>query len=394
MKIVFVAHIGTAFSHLIRSVSLANLMATNGVDISFVGNPIGKGFFDRNQISYPYKSIPWSWGHNEFPMRGERAEAYWACVDSCAKSLRSHLLRADPDIVIGTPGILSAPVCRSIGITHLSMLHGPWLEPVTTLDDKSEAARNIRDLMRKVLEDPVSKLLKIVGDCVDVDCGNYTKFLDEEKIIVAQPESGLSLRHNMFPIGYISSSFGSDLINIEQPNGGIAVVSFGTGVDVNLDDILREALNIFEHVVFVEGRCATTLRNSRLHVVSALASSWIIKHADCLVTHGGIGTVGTFIGEIRKMVFVPCDLDQAFNCLFATNQNQADVVGLASWAGRDRLGRRLPEFRVDELSSALRKSESVLKSNGFVEKANNDRLARAIAKATERSLPLPGPAQG
>jgi len=116
-----------------------------------------------------------------------------------------------------------------------------------------------------------------------------------------------------------------------------------------------------------------------------IASSSLAGQVAAVISHGGIGTVGTFAEHGTPQLIIPTELDQATMAVHAARLGLAMHCGLDSWARRGKLGRQLPEFSEAEFVSLLYIFRSTRKSSAkFVSSGASDILP-ALMNALPRS---------
>ncbi|HEY7875319.1 MAG TPA: hypothetical protein VIG64_09375, partial [Actinomycetota bacterium] len=87
-----------------------------------------------------------------------------------------------------------------------------------------------------------------------------------------------------------------------------------------------------------------------------IASSSLAGRVELVITHGGIGTVGTFAAGGTPLLIVPTEIDQATMAIHAERAGLGCAYGMERWLRSPSLGRRLPSIDPDRLVEAMRRA--------------------------------------
>lgn len=384
MKILMIAHIGETLGHLIRGLAIADELTNYGHNVEFATSREEEHIFLSNNIYKNYK-IRWEFSHNscnpDIPTSDYLDKILETNVD-----ILNLLKEIQTDLIIGLPGIITSQLARKLKIPHISILHGPYLSPIVFLENASELESIVLEFARKIF----------IGGCVDIIYRNlsdeldfpkitYNEYLHTETIFV--PQFGLPIKKlpNMHIVNFIRASFGPkinfDSLELEDS----CYITFGSGNPCDITNIVEIARRVFKKVIVTTGNIS--LRNEFNGVIAKpfISSSSLTGKINVVISHGGIGTVGTFAEYKTPQIIIPTETDQATMAIFAKRLGIAEHLGLDSWAENPRLGRHLPKYAEDELETLLQNLRSKqinsieIKSNGakeiasFITKKINDK---------------------
>lgn len=83
--------------------------------------------------------------------------------------------------------------------------------------------------------------------------------------------------------------------------------------------------------------------------IGSVASRSLAGHVRAVVSHGGLGTVGTFAEFGHPQLVIPTEFDQATTGLYCRATGIAATCGLEAWPSRRSLGRQLPPLSADTI---------------------------------------------
>jgi hypothetical protein len=300
-----------------------------------------------------------------------------------AADVRAELEARQPHLIVGFPGVFTAQIARTLGIAHLSVLHGPYLWPFVELESPTPAESAVRDFAQRGMDNVASDLMHEIARELGMADLDYAEYLETEHILVPQPELPLHVRDNVAELGFVRASYGNPepppSVDLERS----ALISFGSGNPCDLTEVVAAARQVFPQVVVTGWRDHHGKVAPGVFAQGAIASSTFAGRVGAVISHGGIGTVGTFAEHGTPQVMVPTEIDQATMAIHAVRTGIAEQYGLEAWAEQPRLGRHLPPIDRDELAARLvRACESPLPptrpSDGAADLA--DEILRAAAE--------------
>ena len=351
MRALFVVHIGETVGHLVRALAVADEMAERGVSVEIACSRAGSWLLEEWNQRYSFHALDWSFSHNSLSVGSPSAQHTKPIIDM-QYSLMRVLREVRPDVVIGFPGIFSAQVCRTEGVQHFSVLHGPYLSPIVQLADATVEERAVLNFGSEFFHSFVNGIY----DCLHATLGlqnlTYSDYLLTEQILVPQPSLGFPNISNLHVVPFIRASFGPELL-IGDTNQRICYITFGSGNPCGIEEIVHAAEDCFERVCVTAGFRQVQAKRKDTVVLPFAASASLASRVDTVVSHGGIGTVGTFAEAGARQLIIPTEVDQATMAVHAPRAGLASVVGLSEWASRPMLGRRLPHLSKTQLHDAM-----------------------------------------
>jgi UDP:flavonoid glycosyltransferase YjiC (YdhE family) len=353
MRILMIAHIGETLGHLVRGLAIADELTAQGVVVEFAASDKGEWLLKTWKHPYVHHRVRWNWSHNSCdPDRP--SPSYLSHVSESVSDVLELLDNVRPDLVIGLPGIFTTQAARHLMIPHVSVLHGPYLVPLLQLKELTPTESAVLQFANKIF----------TGGCVDTIYSHlsnvhgmpelsYETYLQTETIFVPQPELRLPHLPNIHQVRFIRASFGPP-VDLKKANlAETCYVTFGSGNPCDITRIIELAHHVFPFVVVSTGRTRLGIIRDGVIAESFIASSSLAGRVAAVISHGGIGTVGTFAEHRTPQLIIPTELDQATMAVLAAQSDLAVHCGLYSWATHPRLGRRMPEFCDEELLSLL-----------------------------------------
>jgi UDP:flavonoid glycosyltransferase YjiC (YdhE family) len=362
MRALFVVHIGETVGHLVRALAIADELHLSGINVEIACSDSGKWLLESWHIKYNHHSLVWPFSHNSLTT-GLPTESMCESVRMANSQVIHVLKRKQPDIVIGCPGIFSAQVSRSLGIKHVSVLHGPYLSPVTTLNNPSLIELSILSFTRSYFDNCVNHIYKYLSQSLKLIFMTYDDYLRTETIFIPQLILQLPKWINFNVVPFIRASFGPPIDGDEIDFKNTCYITFGSGNPCNIEPIVRITESIFPKVIVSCG--LTNLRPSKSTTVCQpfIASSSLAGRVSAVISHGGIGTVGTFAETGTTQLIIPTEVDQAIMAVHAERAGIARSLGLNEWARNPALGRRLREIPEQEILRTIKQLTEAPKSN-------------------------------
>lgn len=354
MRVLIVAHVGETLGHLVRGLGIADALAERGATVEIAADRRASTLLGRWRRRYRHHVVAWEWSHNALRPGGPRSRDVTA-VTRTGAAVQRLLLASRPDVVVGLPGVFSTQIARASDVPHVSVVHAPYLWPVLRLEDPTPAETAIGRVAASVLE-TFEALFAELSRSLGVPALDYEQFLDSEPLLVPQPGLALRTGPNVRSFPYIRASYGEAPALRGSVLASTCHVTFGSGNPCDLSPVVRAARRVFPSVL-VAGARPRGVPKRGVTVQPAVASSGLVGRVAAVVSHGGMGTVGTFAEHGTPQLVVPTEIDQATMAALGRRQGHLEEHGLDAWAADARLGRRLPpidEARLAEQLAALR----------------------------------------
>ena len=354
MKVLMIVHIGETLGHLVRGLSIADALTSLGIEVEIATSNKGDWLISQWKHHYVHHKIRWDFSHNSCDSEGPTPAFLRHVADSNSDLL--HLLdKNKSDLIISIPGIVTTQLARHLGIRHFSILHGPYLSPIVYLKNSSETELLVLAFARKIFYgNVVNSIFSHLADTFGFSKLTYKEYLHTEEIFVPQPGLSLPNLPNLHQVRFIRASFGPpfDLKGYNNLRKG-CYITFGSGNPCDITRIVELASKVFPLVIVSTGKLNLKITSERIIARPFIASSSLVGRVGAVISHGGIGTVGTFAEFGTPQLIIPTELDQATMAVHAARMVIAKYCGLNSWAKRNKLGRRLPDFSEKELLDSL-----------------------------------------
>lgn len=377
MRALFVVHIGETIGHLVRALAIADELYQRGVKVEVACSDSGKWLLDSWHVKYKHYSIVWPFSHNSMT-NGIPSKSMCNKVLRANKQIIQLLKKEQPDVVIGCPGIFSVQASRSLGIKHISILHGPYLTPVIALDNQPPIESSVLSFTKSCFDNCVNHIYKHLSQSLKLVCLTYDEYLRSETIFIPQLFLPLPQLPNFNVVPFIRASFGPPIYDDGIDLENACYITFGSGNPCNIEPIVRTAEAMFSRVIVSCG--FTDLQPSKSTTVcqSFIASSSLAGRVSAVINHGGIGTVGTFAEFGTPQLIIPTEVDQACMAVHAGHAGIAPSLGLKEWARNPTLGRRLLEVPEQEMIKAIEQLSKASKGN-CVDASGASLISDAIA---------------
>lgn len=354
MKVLMIVHIGETLGHLVRALAVADQVAAAGVLVEIACSSAGDWLFDSWSTSYPHHSVTWEFSHNSCEYLSPPVSTI-AHVLQANRDILRVLREVQPDLVVGFPGILSVQAAQALRIPHVSVLHGPYLSPIVALESPTPTEEAVLGFARELFIDgPLDLVYEQLHYEMKLPSLSYREFLESQTILV--PQDGLTLdkeHRNITSVDYISASFGAPLEVTDDVLRQACYVTFGTGNTCNVDAVVAACSRHFEKVIVSSGILASIRGGENVVVVKSVSSRSLARKVAAVVSHGGIGTVGTFAEFGTPQLVIPTELDQATMAVHGVRAQLCSQCGLDEWAANPQLGRRFPAISDHDLNASI-----------------------------------------
>lgn len=351
MRVLIVTHIGETLGHLVRAFSIAAELRRAGCEIHFVSSREGEKLVIERDSSFAHHSVSWTWSHNSLNLQDD-----WGAgpIRQSAWEMAGVILRIRPDLVIGFPGVVSGFVCRYLGVPHVSVMHAPYLAPIWILKGTSPVEGRILESAKHACE-IANHLASSLCSSLGLPTLSYLEFLRTERIFVPQP--GITLDpsfDNILVTDFITGTIGPDIpSNWDLTGESCCYITFGSGNSCDLTILIQEAESIFDNVIVTYGNEYHDYCGLRTFATSFLDSQCVAHVATAVISHGGLGTVGTFAKHGIPQAIIPTELDQATTAVYASRAHLAEILGLDDWLRRDGFGRQMPSLEREAVHSLM-----------------------------------------
>lgn len=353
MFVLMIAHVGETLGHLVRGLAIADELTDHGVRVEIAASREAEWLLRTWQHPYTHHIVRWGFSHNSCDPHRPSSFFLRRVLDANADVL--ELLRTlRPDLILSFPGIITTQAARSLGIPHVSVLHGPYLSPLVSLEDVTQTEARVIEFATEIFYGGcVDKIYSYLSQELGMPELTYKEYLHTERIFV--PQEGLPLLDlpNIHQMRFIRASFGPPFHSQQPDLSEACFVTFGSGNPCDITRIVQLAHTVFPLVIVSTG--CTQLRSVPKGVVTSsfIASSSLAGRVKAVISHGGIGTVGTFAEHGTPQLIIPTEPDQAAMAVHGARLGVARYCGLDSWAEKPQLGRRLPDFHEEELVYSL-----------------------------------------
>lgn len=385
MRILMIAHIGETLGHLVRGLAIADELTALDIEVEFAASYKAEGLLKTWKNTYTHHKLGWRFSHNSCDPNIPPS-SFLNRVLEANKDILRLLDNLRPDLVVGLPGIFTTQVLRHLEIPHVSILHGPYLSPIVALEEPTPTESVVLEFAKKIFcGGCVNNIFSYLSKAIKLPELTYEEYLQIEKIFVPQPGLRLPNLSNIQQVHFIRASFGPPL----GPQGAdlekACYITFGSGNPCNISRVIQLAHTVFPRVIVSTG-------HTRLHGIpkgvttrSFIASSSLAGRVGAVISHGGIGTVGTFAEYGTPQLIIPTELDQATMAVHAARLGIACHCGLDSWAKEPRLGRHLPAFSEEAFIALLHTLHSMpMHPSGIVSSGASDIASALICASTPK----------
>jgi UDP:flavonoid glycosyltransferase YjiC (YdhE family) len=352
MRILIIAHIGETFGHLARGLSIAKELSFRGCHIEIASASKGAEVIARSGLQCDFHPIRWDWSHNSCELEGLSSN-FLNCILQTTEDLIRIVQQTSPDFILSLPGFASAQIARHSGIAHASVIHGTHLAPLIELEGATDTELYIIEMCKKICTGPLNDAFQVLNRIFSLPWLDYKSFMESERIFIPQPglpfKKSAGMEITSFARGSIGPPFEGNQSDIE----GACYVTFGSGNLCDITRVLLLARQIFPKVIANTGSRELDSLPDGIITRPFIASSSLAGRVSAVISHGGIGTVGTFAEWGVPQLIIPTELDQATMAVHAARAGIAKHVGLESFANRLRLGRKLPDFTDEEFFLAI-----------------------------------------
>lgn len=352
MKILVIAHVGETFGHLARALSVARELSAHGCSIDIAAAPRAANVIGSSGLRCDFHPVSWDWSHNSCELDG-LSSAFLSRIIETTEDLMKVVERSRPDFILGMPGVASTQIARYYGIPHASVIHGPHLAPLVNLENATSIELAVLNISRKVCLGPLNDAFHVLNRILGLPLLDYQSYIRSETIYVPQPGLPIPEPNNMLMTNFIRASLGPVFDGDPNEIEGSCYVTFGSGNPCDIARVILLARQVFSKVIANTGDLSLGPFPDGVVIRPFVASSSLVGRVAAVVSHGGIGTVGTFAEWGTPQLIIPTEVDQATMAVHACRAGLATHVGLESFVNRSRLGRQLPNFSDDELLTAM-----------------------------------------
>ncbi len=354
MYILMITHIGETLGHLVRGLSIADELTSHGIHVEIAASNEAEWLLKTWKHTYTHHRLPWRFSHNCCdPDKPSSAFLNHVCESNW--DVLKLLKKLRPDLVIGLPGIFTTQAARHLGIPHVSILHGPYLSPIVCLKEMTATESAVLEFAKKIfLGGCVDSIYSYLSQMLGIPELTYDAYLRTETIFVPQPDLPLPNLPNIHSVNFIRASFGPQFYFHKNDLMEACYITFGSGNPCDINKIVQLTQTVFPFVIISTGHNQLRIAPKGVITKPFIASSSLAGRVTAVISHGGIGTVGTFAEHKTPQLIIPTELDQATMAIHAARLGIAQHCGLDSWAKRPRLGRNLPDFSEEEFINLLR----------------------------------------
>jgi UDP:flavonoid glycosyltransferase YjiC (YdhE family) len=349
MVLLLVVHIGETLGHLARALAVADALTRRGATVHIASSNKAKATLNGHPNKYTHHAIEWRWSHNSSGAKSPThrflhgiRESNLQLLDVCRETR--------PDWIVGFPGVFSAQAARKVNIPHVSVLHGPYLSPLLELDRPTFVEKAIVRFTSSLFRSSWDAAFAYLSKELAFPALTYEQYVRDELIVAPQPNLNLKGPNHITSTSFVSASIGPAAAaseNLEET----CYVSFGSGNPCDIRNIVEAAAREFARVIVSTGLRTPQTWDRSLNVESMpfVSSASLLRRVGAVISHGGIGTVGTFAAAATPQLIIPTEVDQATMAMHARRQRLALTLGMHEWAMRPQLGRRLPALDPDRI---------------------------------------------
>lgn len=351
-QILLVAHVGETFGHVADALSIGRALVTRGLSVGIAASEPARDFVRQSGVQLAFYPVRWNWSHNSSGLNGLSSQFLAEVVATC-NDLMGVFEQTEPDLVLGLPGFASTPVARRCGVPHASVLHGIHLAPLINLRLFTTVESAVLAFARRVCLGPLNEALEVVSRKLGGPHLNYHSYIESEKIFLPQPSVPFESQPNIHVTNFVRGSLGRAFDGDPDQRQGACYITFGSGNRCDISRVIHAAREVFDKVVLSAGDLKLGPLPLNTVVRRTIASWSLAGRVAAVVSHGGVGTVGTFCESGTPQLIIPTEITQATMAVFAAQAGIATNLGLESFATRSKLGRQLPELTDHELRIAL-----------------------------------------
>ncbi len=359
MQVLFIVHVGETLGHLAHAITIARELEERGCTTECAAHGRAKQFWQAAGLQGKFFSVSWNWSHNACEPSAIRPDFGESLLES-ARQIREILKLRKPNYVVGMPGFASAQLARRHRIPHASVIHGTHLAPLIRLTDPQPEEESVLRITTRICHGALNDAFRLVARRLSVPMLTYEEFVATERIFVPQPGLPFEPTANMVVIDFITASLGETLQEPPSAVSDAVFITFGSGNPCDTSRLLELARRVFPRVIANTGHLRPPPDAEGITTRPFISSKDVAKRVTAVVSHGGIGTVGTFAEHGLPQLIIPTEIDQANMAVHARRAKLAASLGLKSFLERTTLGRRLPTFGDDEFVHALSRLRNVI----------------------------------
>lgn len=370
MRILFVPHVGNTYGHLLRALPIAIEVKKldKDIDIQFAIPTKANWLMDRYFTDIGYSNIRWEISHNDCKEENPDEDLLNNVLAS-NEDLEELIQFLKPDLIIGLPGIVTSQLSRKNNVKQISILHAPYLSPIINWKNMPNSDLKTLSFLNHIFSDNyIGMVFNFLSSKMDLPVLTYNQFLNEEDIYVPQPYLDLGKRNNIQQCSFIKASFGEDYD--EKIPESSCLLSFGSGNPCDINVIIDVLKDIFDLVLFCTGSLKSFSHYSNVKPIKFISSKSLCGKVGSVISHGGMGTVGTFAEYNTKQLIIPTEPDQAVMAIYSKNINLTQTFGLEKWSNRkSQLGRSIDYLELNSMETKRKLQNAIinLKNQKFID---------------------------
>lgn len=356
--ILVIAHVGETLGHVARAASVIRELQSRNNTVHIAASPEAFGIIADLVPDARRHALFWQWSHNDHVPEELKVDLARQ-VGHSYQAILSVIRSVQPDLIVGFPGLLSTFAARSLGVPHVSVLHGVYLAPLIELPRHASPPATVILSMARQMCALADKMARWLASSYSAPLLSYDEYLRTEPIFVPQPGLSCKSGENVTACSFISASIGDDGDSDNAPDLSQAChVTFGSGNPCDISMLVKAASDVFERVVVATGKQpAVDLPN--VFSRPLIPSRALAGRVPYVVSHGGLGTLGTFAAHGARQLIVPTELDQAMTAIYAEDTGLALTEGVSAWTARPATGRRFPPLSERQCRDALERLKAL-----------------------------------
>jgi len=374
-RVLMVAHVGETLGHVVRGLVIADALASRGAEVHIAAAERATTLIASNP--YQHHAVPWAWSHND--LRWPVLPRQLSEIVRTNRALLDVMTAVDPDVVVSLPGVFTAQAAASLDLPHCSVAHGVYLSGLVSDRGMRPVAKAIIRAGRRYFERQGSTIWHELASALALPPLSYRAWLREAPLLVPDPFTPIPTRPNIARLSALRAGYGRKVT--AEP--GTCLVTFGSGNSCAIGPIAFTAAKYFPNVLVVGRHARSELNHPRIHVAPTVDSRAVAPLVRAVISHGGLGTVGTFLG--LPQLLIATELDQATTALHAEEVGAADAIGLTRWLDGPALGRQLclDHVELDRACARLAERTGVLTPTADISDAVNNAVLSVARPALE-----------
>lgn len=346
MKVLLVPHVGETVGHLARCLEIADRIEQLGAAVTVAASSRWRSLY-RGAPRRAVLDLDWPFSHNSLPDTGS------AAVLAGAASIPPLIRSVQPDVIIGDPGVFTAPFAAAARIPHLAILHTAWLLPLTPLDRGSAVESALLDFVVRYAGSTIDPSLQAIAARFGVPELTYEEIVRGGSVLAVQPASTLIAGSATRAVGFVPASVGTTPPDAADASGAV-LISLGGRTGPTTDRIVESTAGLASRVLLARRDHSGGPLPANVILVDPRPIRDLAPHLRAAITHGGMGLLASLaVARVRHMI-VPGDVTQATAALLGERLAIASQVGLECWAAQARPGRLRLDIAAEEVDRAVR----------------------------------------